>query len=734
GFKCNVGGDCAGNTNSTLATNFEWNLTVPWTSTPTQMCLRGTSTADTRVVFVTPTSADENRHGENVAFQPADVCQIYAPGQHYFVNFTPYRAAGAFLQGSVQAAAPLSVDPDVDPDGLQPSAVGGPVLSARAERFEACGIVPTGLTVADVDPSAQLPCASTFECDPIAPNATPGVGFPDCDTGAVDEDGLFSLTLPAMGVNSTWAVSATAPGYYVETYTRWPAVLPITPTFLLYPRAFDAVIRIIDLQNGVAHDCDTEDEDFPLTLGLRDLQDQNGDVNIDTWTATAPITVQEDHSCIAVVHVGDWHRDPQPVPALVGSSWPKTAEPFLVRPQQSGHAGAVVASLGPLGSDRFTNVTMVHGASAPRVPADQVGAIADCIQLDLTPEREPARTICAEFRALNAIATRLVETLTDGPGGVLPIVTGAGDAAAEIAACVQADETPTDDNAAAICEQWRAANDAVADPPSADDAPDAQENATAIQACVQANATPSQAPATTVCDAFRTVRSGPLAVANEIVACINEDQTPKDANAAAVCDLFRAVAGSAPEVVTPFTITGRVFDGDAIATTNAQLGVPSTVTATPAAGSSCTEVVTANTMPNGSYSLGIPCAGAYTVMAKPLDQLATHWSANTTSTTVSAAAPTATKDVPLERKDVTITVTVRRPPTTAVSGVTVTPVGVDVIGTHASKVSNGGILQWTLPWGVYTLNASNHGAAPSTPIVPMPGQPQTWSATVWAPA
>lgn len=164
------------------------------------------------------------------------------------------------------------------------------------------------------------------------------------------------------------------------------------------------------------------------------------------------------------------------------------------------------------------------------------------------------------------------------------------------------------------------------------------------------------------------------------------------------------------------SIRGRVYDGDGLSGITSVLGVPSIVTAvgtTPG----CTGSASALTDAQGAYTINAPCVGTYTVSAKPLDGVATFWTARSSETTLSTGDPTETLDLALARTTGTLTVFIQGTCTT----IDPTPIdsATDVAARACGPVASRFI---GVHWGAYTLTPSRAGTpGPATPAFVRPG-------------
>lgn len=305
--------------------NYQHTFVIPWTSQASDLCIVGSQ----RSYAVQHVASPLAQTGETVGFRLGTLCQVWEPGEDYTIDVRPLRAPA---QNAISGTAKLFTGPVAT----------GAVINVTSDRSE-------------------------FRCDPKS-HHTIGASFPGCDGTPVDANGFFSVVVPMGGPNSTWNATAKLAGHYSESYNLWPAnVTSAFGAFTLYPRAFDAVITILD-QAAIStdplttHACGSlsEWETRARIKDLRDLSDPNPNAAPPHYNVAA--TRQADGTCRAVIKVLDWHRDPPTLPALLNTSWPVTTSPFIASAyDELYHVGYMLAALGPADADRNVQVVMLHG-------------------------------------------------------------------------------------------------------------------------------------------------------------------------------------------------------------------------------------------------------------------------------------------------------------------------------------------------------------------------------------
>lgn len=167
---------------------------------------------------------------------------------------------------------------------------------------------------------------------------------------------------------------------------------------------------------------------------------------------------------------------------------------------------------------------------------------------------------------------------------------------------------------------------------------------------------------------------------------------------------------------TPFTLTGRVTDGDGLVEVTGLLGVPSVITATTLA-ADCVASISALTSPEGAYVLSLPCAGTYAVEATPLEAIATHWNTTTSTVTFPASGSLVNLDLPVTRTTGSLTAIIQGTCTT------LDPTPLDSATDVAPRTCGPGFSRFFgIHWGTYTLTPSRAGTpGPTTPAFVRPG-------------
>jgi hypothetical protein len=325
GFTCNPQGtlprsgyECVHQTAS--ADQFNVDMKIPWTDASEDICFVGAARTYRAILPGTPSNAGQQGQavnvGEDVAFTSASYCGIWPPGASTAIDIKPLRTPSVNrVSGSVKLDS---------------------------------GAVALGASVGVVSDRPG------FTCSPAASEHN-SLHVEMC-AATIGSDGRYSIAVPSVGPNTTWAATASLTGYYPETYDHWPDAAAVAGDFTLFARAFDAVVRIIDTSPaGAAELCGSNG--FPVAAWVHDLQSEDRNPQNPTVRRTA--THQTDSTCLAILPITEWHRDPQSMPVALNQPWPVTNAPFIVASDSEDRFGEIVAMLGPRDADRIVTIHMV---------------------------------------------------------------------------------------------------------------------------------------------------------------------------------------------------------------------------------------------------------------------------------------------------------------------------------------------------------------------------------------
>lgn len=316
--------------------DYQNGFSIPWTSGANDLCIQGEQRAYAAQSIALP----QPHAGESVNFLASRYCQVWAPG------VTP----PTIIVRPLRAPAAVPIIGTVKLDGGAPAV--GAIVNVTSER-------------------------GGFVCDPEHNSTTSP--YDACENTLVSATGDYSVAVPSGAAHTTWRATANLSGHYNETFNLWPSLAGVRGDFVLFPKDFQAIVTIVEQSVGVSPTVSQgcgHLQGYPVWARLKDMRD--GDANPQNVGYRVRATPQADTTCLALIEITDWHRDPQPMPARLNQPWPVTRAPFIASTEHLNHVGYNLALLGPRDVDRRVTIVMVHPSTGESAaPHTLKGRISD---------------------------------------------------------------------------------------------------------------------------------------------------------------------------------------------------------------------------------------------------------------------------------------------------------------------------------------------------------------------